>query len=555
MRNKKPVGEFEIVGGEIVISSVLPHVAIRLKHLFPQIPKTARPPLTMVMKPDVAEDFEWFLSRYKFNSKESDLRAVREVAEFSRNSYDAVESIFDKDYRPKPTALMNIVPRDYQLIARDVLLSKKRLLLGDDLGLGKTLSAILALIEEGVRPALVVVQGHLIKQWIDEILCRTGLTAREIKTTNPSKEQIKPADVYVTTYRRILGWMDVLCSGMVKTAVFDECQELRRPESKQYRAARNISSSVEYCLGMSATPVYNYGVEMFSVLDAIYPGCLGSREEFLREWCSDGDWHGRVKDPQALGSYLRERHLFLRRTRKEVGRELPPLNTIVHKVPHDEAEHEKVKITAESLANRVLSGSFVDSGLAAREFDLVLRMATGVSKASYVAEYVKILLENKEPVLLVGWHRAVYEKWSEDLKDFNPLFFTGSESASQKSATKERFLSGESDLIIMSLRSGIGLDGLQKRCKTVVIGELDWSPKVHEQIIGRLLRDGQVDQVTVIYLISDAGSDPVIVDLLGIKSEQSSGIIDPAAERVIEVSSDDSRIKEMARKYLKSIGK
>ncbi len=74
--------------------------------------------------------------------------------------------------------------------------------------------------------------------------------------------------------------------------------------------------------------------------------------------------------------------------------------------------------------------------------------------------------------------------------------------------------------MIISLRSGVGLDGLQHRCCTVVIGELDWSPQVHEQIVGRLERPGQTQQVQAIYLHANGGSDPLIIDMLGLKASQ-----------------------------------
>ena len=80
-------------------------------------------------------------------------------------------------------------------------------------------------------------------------------------------------------------------------------------------AARILSKHAEYVLGLSATPVYNYGDEIYNVLESLSPGCLGEWQEFSREWLG---WDGRkVKDPKALGSFLREKYLMVRRTRAE----------------------------------------------------------------------------------------------------------------------------------------------------------------------------------------------------------------------------------------------
>ena len=204
---------------------------------------------------------------------------------------------------------------------------------------------------------------------------------------------------------------------------------------------------------------------------------------------------------------------------------------------------------AHRLALRTIAGNFVERGQAARELDLMVRHATGVAKAVGVAAYARILLEAQVPVMLMGWHRDVYAVWLDLLADFNPVMYTGSESPTQKNESQRKFMAGETNLFIMSLRSGAGVDGLQGRCSTVIFGELDWSPKIHEQVIGRLDREGQTEQVTAIYLNSQDGSDPPMVDLLGVKASQSSGIVDPG--RVFEpVASDTSRMQAPAMQFL-----
>jgi len=108
----------------------------------------------------------------------------------------------------------------------------------------------------------------------------------------------------------------------------------------------------------------------------------------------------------------------------------------------------------------------------------------------YVADFVRLLVESGEQVVLYGWHREVYHIWLDRMADLKPALFTGTESTSQKQEAKRRFLAKETPVLIMSLRAGAGVDGLQHVCKTVVYGELDWSPGVHEQGVGRVFRDG-----------------------------------------------------------------
>ena len=179
--------------------------------------------------------------------------------------------------------------------------------------------------------------------------------------------------------------------------------------------------------------------------------------------------------------------------------------------------------------------------------------ATGVAKAAKVAAFVRMLVEGGEQVLLGGWHRDVYDIWQDHLSDLGIVFYTGSESQSRKIKAKAAFVSGQARIMAMSLRSGAGLDGLQHCCRTVVFGELDWSPMVHRQFIGRVRRPGQTETVDTYYLNTDGGSDPAIVETLGLKSSQAHGIIDPFADTSSpNIEPDVSRITRLAKQLLRN---
>lgn len=544
----KTYGKIEHKDDGWAITAARPHVCIKLKSVFAKIPKNSVLPFKFKNTAENCSDLLWFMTRYPLEISPRDFDKLHEGKDQYSKLLEEREQVFLPTYVPKEVKLRDgEQPRDYQLRAADLHYLTNRLLLGDDVGLGKTLSGILTFHTPGTSPGLVVVQTHLTRQWKHEIERFTHMRVHIIKGTKPYS--LPEADVYVMKYSCLNGWVDVFETGFFKSVVFDEIQELRRDESQKYKSAKVLCNAVEFCLGMSATPIYNYGDEIYNVLNLIKPECLGDRQDFLREWCSQRGLNHIVKDPDALGTYLRDNHLFLRRTWAEVGKELPPVNKIIQYVGYDDGEVKKADELARQLAMKVLNGSFLEKGQAAREFDMLMRHATGVSKAREVAEYVKILLESKEPVVLAGWHREVYDIWLHHLSEYNPVMYTGSESEAQKEKAKQAFINGETNLFIISLRSGIGLDGLQKRCRIIVVGELDWSPQVHAQLIGRIDRPGQEDQVTAIFTVSEYGSDPVIMDILGLKASQSHSILNPLTAPV-QHGSDDSRIKIMAEKFL-----
>lgn len=550
--------ELDRIRGRWVIDKLEPHVSIRLKNVFLKIAKGRGLPYFFSNNPENSADLSWFMNRYPLEISRKDLEELGEKKEDFYSSQIDMERILTPDYKPKPYSLRPEQSlRHYQSQAVEIWKISKSLLVGDDVGLGKTYEAIGGMVDPELRPALVVVMTHLQEQWAEKIEQFSYLTTHRVKGTKPYS--LPPADVYIIKYSCLAGWIPIFQTEFFKSVVFDEIQELRvwnsAKPSQKVLAAKVLTDSVEYKIGLSASPIYNYGNEIFNVLDVLKSGCLGSREDFLREWTNSS--YGEkpiIKDTKALGTHLRENHLLIRRTREDVGQYLPPVNTIVHTVDFDEAAVKKTEDIAKMLAIKVTTGDFVERGKAARELDMMVRKTTGVSKAKYVAEFVKMILDNGEPVVLAGWHRSVYEIWLKELEDYNPVMYTGSESAVQKRKSVEAFVKEETDLFIISLRSGIGLDVLQHRASIVAIGELDWSPKVHEQLIGRVDREGQKDQVTVFYLVSDSGSDPLIIDLLGIKASQSKGIMDPFLGSS-EQHSDMSRIKLLAEKYLKTTKK
>ncbi|NRF46848.1 DEAD/DEAH box helicase [Pseudomonas stutzeri] len=535
-------------GSQWVMRGIAPHVAIRLKQLFPRIPKWVTDEYFFPNDLAHCADLSWFTTRYPLTISPADAAAL----DWGRQSFEReqarMEEILRPEYSPSETVGLRpgCVIRHYQSQAVDLTLARKSLLLGDDVGLGKTYTAAALILHMETRPAAVVVQTHLQRQWAEKLGGFTDLTIHCIKGTRPY--DLPPADVYIFKYSQLLGWIDTFQNRFFKAAIFDEIQELRTgAQSGKGQAAHALANSVQYRLGLSATPIYNYGVELWNIMQAVDPGLLGNHEEFMREW-TDGD--KKVKDPQALGTYLREQKVFLRRTKRDVGQQMPPLNVIVEEVGSDSETLRSVEQLARQLAIRTTEGSFMERGRAGRELDLLMRRITGVAKARFVAQYARLLLEADVPVMLMGWHRDVYDIWLRELADFNPVMYTGSESDKQKNEAKEAFVSGKTNLFIMSLRSGAGLDGLQYRCSTVIFGELDWSPKIHEQVIGRLEREGQEEQVTAIYLNSDDGSDPPMVELLGLKASQSSGIVDPNAP-LTQRHSDKSRIQALAEQFLK----
>ncbi len=530
-----------------------PHVMIKLKALITRFDKSSIGVVKIRNSPEVCRDLEWFCQRYPLVVK--DLADMQCGADEYRETMENLEQIQRPDYKARKFS-MALPPRQYQVVAAEICLKKGSLLLADSLGLGKSVSALATLSEKATLPALIVCESHLPKQWAD--YCEKFLPKAKVHTINKVKRYDLPsADIYIITYHKLASWAEIL-RGMIRSVIFDEVQALRHNESMKYGAAFGIREKASFCMGLSATPIYNYGGEIFNIMEMISPGNLGTRDEFEREWCRGYGKNILLKDPDAFGAYMREQFLMLRRTRKDVGRELPALQTIVEEIEFNQYILDDLEATATELAHRILKvdSSFHDKGEAAREFDLKLRQATGIAKAPFVAAFVKMLVEDGEKVVLTGWHRAVYDVWDDHLRDLGIVYYTGEETGGpkgQKAKSVEAFVKGDAKILAMSLRSGAGLDGLQEVCSTIVHGEMDWSPGVHQQCTGRLHRDGQKNSVMEYYLTSSGGSDPIIAEIIGLKRAQVGGILEVGGSSGLTKlqSTETARVKRMAEMYLK----
>lgn len=539
-----------------------PHVAIRLRRVFGRAGKQTGT-ITMRDTEEVCRDLRWFAERYPIVF--SDTQHLNEKADAHAARTESFVQILDGRIPPRAFE-MALPPRQYQSVAAELALRAHGLLIADDVGLGKTATAIAALTPPGTRPAVVVTLVHLQTQWKRELakfapdllvhIVKKGTPYPLVREGKRGQRDLfaRDPDVIIISYHKLSGWADTL-RRVAKTIVFDECQELRHSGSYKYGAADTIARDAEWVIGLSATPIHNYGSEIFTVMEILRPSMLGTWREFQLEWLGGGE--DTVADPRALGTYLRDHGMMIRRTRAEVGRELPPLIKIPHHIDADSDALDEASDAVAELARLILDNTAdaAERWNASSEIDWRLRQATGLAKAPHVADFVRMLLESVPKIVLYGWHRTVYDVWLDRLKDHKPVMFTGSESPSQKQAAIDAFVKGDARVLIISLRAGAGIDGLQGVCSTVVFGELDWSPAVHEQDAGRLHRDGQEESVAAYFLVSDSGSDPFVAEVLGLKKSQLDGIRDPEGAALAEkIEGTGKRIREMAEAVLAARG-
>lgn len=458
----------------------------------------------------------------------------------------------------------------YQEEGVSFLITNKRCLLGDGMGLGKTWTSLGAASTAASYPVLIVCQTHIQRQWqrvigslFDmpgnynikhydtpfDIICKRGeALAPILRSQTPYR--IANTPFAIIHYGLLAYWGRTLRKKKYKAVIFDEVQELRHTGTRKYSQASLLSDHAEFVWGLSGSPIYGYGKEMWAVTNALEFHCLGSQEAFTREWCT-GYGEKIVEDPRALHGHLTREGLLLRRKAEDVAMDLPKIVRHVQDLGHDELLYDELIANARAQAEEYEHVKFFIKGRLARDIERQSRLAAGVSKAAYVAEFVVSLIEAGEIPLVYAWHHDVHDIIINRLKRYKPSVLTGRENEKKKDLALKRFMNGDTKVALLSLRSASGLDGLQYRATCCVFAELDWSPAIFGQCETRIARigvDEKMEEVPSYYCVSRVGHDEVMLDVLGVKVGQFVGIMgDQPEDYEDKQKSEERAVKRIKR--------
>ena len=506
-----------------------PSVTEMCKRLFPGSAGSKRGEARFTAHRRVIGDLLWLMLRFPLEVSPRDRaiwdKSVQEAREYAVRK--AIAARLPERMTP-PEGTFTGELRPFQQEGLAFLLQHDRCLLADEMGLGKTVQALSYLASTGSFPALVIPPAHLTRNWTEEASRFLRLNGEKprihvIKGLKPY--ELPEADIYIMHYLLLRGWKEVLPTLGFRAVIFDEVQELRHTGTEKYSAASLLSESCERVIGLSGTPIYNTGGEIWNVINILDYHFLGDWESFSREWCY-GYGNAVVVKPQLLGDYLRREGLMLRRTKQEVLKELPPKRRAVQELDwNDKLYAQLMAPVLPDVVRWKTDGTLTASARAMLEESISqhVRQATGIAKAPYVCQFVRALLDSGEKVLLFAHHHAVMDTYKQELKHYKPGFITGRETISAKADAVERFMSGKTDVLCISLRAASGLNLQRATC--VVFGELDWSPAVHSQAEDRAHRMGQEDSLLCYYLVAPQGSDAAMQEALGLKVSQFVGLM------------------------------
>lgn len=386
-----------------------------------------------------------------------------------------------------------------------------RALLGDDMGLGKSFQALLAIKRHLPKGNVVVICPTSVKyNWEREASIHVNMRAQVLETTNVPKfsRLLAPARLYVINYKILGPWLKFLKRLKPKLVVIDECQAVSNRNTQQSKNVRALCRGVPHVIALSGTPLINRPAELWPVLNMIRPDRYKSFFDFAWKYCKPRrrPWGWDFKGASNLDELHQElnTYVMIRRRKADVLKQLPDKTRSV--VPITLQNRKEYDHAYADFIGWLRKFSRTRANRAAKAEKLVkigyLRRLTGWLKVQSVIAWVKDYLagSNGGKLILFTSHKAVLAELHKVFKRIC-VKVDGGTSAKERQLFVEKFNHDKhTRLFIGNIRAAnSGWNGTS--ASAVAFAELDWTPGAHKQAEDRAHRIGQTRKVSVYYLV------------------------------------------------------
>ena len=452
-------------------------------------------------------------------------------------------------------------------------LRQRRVIIGDEQGLGKTIQGVAVAthaVHEGHK-AVVVVPPSLRLNWQREFARWAPHVSTAIITGrfDKDKSRLPKADVFIVGDSTIQGWHTLL-NGKVSALIIDEAHRAKNPKAQRSLALRGLAQSIGsdgYVVCLSGTIVINRPVELINplhIINRLQP-VFGNESAFKFRYCNPvhngfGYSYNGSSNEVELHDLL-VGTCYVRRRKIDVLTELPAKRRARIDVGMDSASLREYRRVENDFLAWVLESGGREAVLRASRAEVItklnaLRQLLGVGKVEAVVDQCRSLLEAGEQVVVFAHHKRVISALREALSaEYPTVVVAGGVSNDAKQKAVDDFQSGDVKVFIGQFESaGVGLT--LTKASNVVIAELPWSPSVLAQAEDRCYRIGQQDSVTAWSLLcADAGTNSPTVDerlwsVLNAKQEVVSSILDGWGEDLGAESVDGSVINALLEGWL-----
>lgn len=393
---------------------------------------------------------------------------------------------------------------DYQEVGADFLAGRRRALLFDAPGLGKTAQAIRGADRAGVAIMETVCPASVVTQWR-----RAHAAVAETDCEFNSKSYEAARDKGLTYGARAV--------------VLDEIHYLKNVNSGRTKAVLGQAfygtdgaiKTAAYVWGLSGTPCPNNPSDLYPSMHALVPGSLRSmsghimsHDSFVNKFCDFymGDYGPVFKGGRNLDELAdRLAPYMLRRTKTDIGKKEPVFGELWLDAGEAGAALRAAELQPEArlVAEAFAAGGFEALKLLARtEHTGVARYRRyiGVLKILPVVKWLADQLDSgNSKICVMAYHKEVMAGIQEKLleRGYESVIYQGGMNAKDKEGATRRFITDPQCRVFCGQldASGTGLDGLQHASSDMLIVEPSWISDTNYQAICRLDREGQTGMV------------------------------------------------------------
>lgn len=393
------------------------------------------------------------------------------------------------------TKYLTAALRGYQAFAARFALVQRKVVIGDEMGLGKTVEALAVmahLAAKGSHHALVVCPAAVVTNWMREIAGKSALQPHRlhgVARDGALRSWRRQGGVGVTTYES-LGWLEPHLGPQIDLAcvVLDEAHYIKNPSSLRARRSAALITRAERALLLTGTPLENRVEEFRNLVAYLRPDLL----------VDASDLRPRLFRQQVAPAYLR-------RNQEDVLTELPDLVEVEEWLPMSPAD-------LRAYRSAVYNRSFHDMR------QVCMLQGAESEKLRRLIEIVEEAEENGRRVLVFSYYLSVLRAAAEALpgRIFGPL--TGSVPAAARQTMVDHFSAAQAGAVLIA-QIGAGGVGLNiQAASVVIICEPQLKPTTEWQAIARARRMGQLQSVQVYRLLSEAGVDARVTEILARKT-------------------------------------
>lgn len=397
-------------------------------------------------------------------------------------------------------------------------------ILADDMGLGKTLQAIIAITQhQQDHPntvALVVCPTSLVYNWRAEInKFNDQLKVLPVDGTPMQRKKLLNAiqqfNVIITSYSLLQKDIEFYKKIPFSYVVLDEAQHIKNRGTRNAKSVKMIQAA--HRLILTGTPIENSLDELWSLFDFLMPGLLSTYDRFVEKY---------IRSPsqaQSQNMELLRRKVspfILRRMKKDVLKELPPISEIMYHCHLSEVQRELYHSYAKS-AREELSQLVEKEGYNRVQIHVLATLtrlkqicchpaifakdkAESGDSAKYdmLLELLQTLIAGKHKIVIFSQYTRMLNIMRADLQQQGIKFEYLDGSSKNRLEIVNNFNNNENiPVFLVSLKAGG--TGLNLTGANVIIHyDIWWNPAIEEQATGRVYRLGQESSVLACKLIT-----------------------------------------------------